>query len=265
MDNTSIFSEKKFKQLILAVLALLALFLLAKSINEFSHVGERGQFAQQDAITVSGKGEVFAVPDIATFTFSINEEGKDVSEAQKKSAAKNNVAMKYLKDNGIDEKDIKTEGYNANPKYDYSQIVCIKYPCPSNTPKLIGYEVSETISVKVRNVEKAGDILSGIGSTGVSNISGLSFTVDNEETIRAEARAKAIADAKEKAKVLTKALGVKIDGVVSFYEDNNVNMPMYAMDSKAMGIGGGEASPVSEIAKGQNKITVNVNVTYRIK
>ncbi len=265
MDNTNVFSGERVKQLVLAVLALLALFLLAKSINEFSHVGERGQFVPQDAITVSGKGEVFAVPDIATFTFSIIEKGKDVAEAQKKSAEKNNVAMKYLKDNGIEEKDIKTEGYNANPEYDYSQPICIKYPCPSSSPRLIGFEVSETISVKVRDVEKAGDILSGIGATGVSNISGLSFTVDNEETIRAEARAKAIADAGDKAKVLTKALGVKIDGVMSFYEDaGGYPVPMYnAMDSKAVGMGGGSA--VSEIARGENKITVVVNVTYRIK
>lgn len=253
----------RFKQAILGVLVLLAVFLLAKSINEFSHFGERSAMTIQDMITVSGKGEAFAVPDIALFSFSVIEEGKDVAEANNKSSTKNNAIMKYLKGAGIAEKDLKTEGYNANPKYDYSQIVCIKYPCPSQTPKLVGYEVSQTVSVKVRNTDKAGEILSGVGALGVTNISGLTFTIDDEEAIRAEARSKAIADAKSKAEKLSKDLGVKIVGVSSFYEDaGGVISPMYAMESKAVG---GGVSVAPDIAKGENKITVNVNVTYRIK
>jgi len=263
-NNTNILMSHRFKQAVLAVLILLGIFLLAKSINEFSHFGERSANTVQDMITVSGKGEVFAVPDIATFSFSITEEGKDVAEANNKSSVKNNSAMKYLKDAGIEDKDIQTIGYNANPKYDYSQPICATYPCPSRSPKLIGYEVSQTVSVKVRNTDKAGDILSGIGAIGVTNISGLTFTIDDEDSIRAEARTKAIANAKEKADKLVKDLGVKIDGVTSFYEDNNVAYPMYAMDSKVMGIGGGP-SIAPEIAKGENNVTVNINVTYRIK
>lgn len=263
-NNTNLLTSHRFKQVTLAVLTLLAVFLLGKAINEFSRIGERSAMAVQDMITVAGKGEVFAVPDIATFTFSIVEEGKDVAEANNKSSTKNNAAMKYLKDNGIEERDIKTEGYNANPKYDYSQIVCIQYPCASQSPKLIGYEVSQTISVKVRNTDKAGEILSGVGALGVTNISGLTFTIDNEETLRAEARSKAIADAKERAKKLAKDLGVKIDGVSSFYEDNNVGYPVYNAMSKDMAVGGG-TRVVPDIATGENKIVVNVSVTYRLK
>ncbi len=265
MEN-NILASQKIKQALLAVLVLLAVLLLAKSINEFAHIGERSSTAIQDMITVQGKGEVFAVPDIATFSFSITEEGKDVTEANNKSSTKTNAVMKYLKEVGIEQKDIKTTDYSANPKYDYTQIVCIKYPCPSSSPKLIGYEVSQTISVKVRNTDKAGDILSKVGALGVTNISGLTFTIDDSEALKAEARSKAIEDAKTKAGALVKELGVRIVGVSSFYEDQNgVAYPMYAMESKVMGIGGG-ASPVApDIAKGQNKITVNVNVTYRIK
>lgn len=264
-NNTNLLSSKRVGQAVLAVMVLLAIFLLGKSINEFAHLGERSANVVQDVITVSGKGEVFEVPNIATFSFSITEEGKDVTEANNKSSTKNNAAMKYLKDAGVEEKDIQTVGYNANPKYDYSQPVCIAYPCPTRSPVLVGYEVSQTISVKVRNVDKAGDILSGIGAIGVTNISGLTFTIDDEEAIRAEARSKAIADAKAKADKLAKDLGVKISGVVSFYEDNNVAYPMYAMESKAMGMGGGGPSVAPEIAKGENKVTVSVNVTFRIK
>lgn len=260
MENTKFFESDIFKKSAITVLAVLALFLLGKTINEFTRIGEKDMYSVQDMITVTGKGEAFAVPDIATFTFSVTESGKDVSDAQKKVTDKNNAAIKYLKDNGIDEKDIKTENYNANPKYDYRP--CTAYVCP---PALLsGYEVTQTTSVKVRNVEKAGEILSGIGATGVTNISGLSFVVDDQETIKAEARTLAIADAKEKAKKLTKELGVKIESVSSFWEQDNENTPMYAeMDSKVMGMGGANVAPV--ISTGQNKVTVIVNVTYRIK
>lgn len=265
MDTTNIFSGERAKQLVLAVLALLAVFLLVKSVNEFSHIGDKSMYEVQGMITVSGRGEVFAVPDIATFSFSIIEEGKDVAEANNKSSTKNNAVMKYLENNGIEERDIKTEGYNANPKYDYSQVVCVRYPCPTQNPVLVGYEVSQTISVKVRNADKAGEILSGIGALAVTNISGLTFTIDNEEVLKAEARSKAIADAKEKAKILAKDLGVKLGDVSSFYEENNVAYPMYsAMESKNMAMGGG-APVIPDIAKGENKITINVNITYKIK
>lgn len=265
-NNTNLLTSHRFKQAVLIALVLLSVLLLAKSINEFSHVGQRSATDVQDMITVQGKGEVFAVPDIATFSFSITEEGKDVAEANNKSSTKNNAVMKYLKDAGIADKDIQTTDYNANPKYDYNQIVCIKYPCPSSSPKLVGYEVSQTVSVKVRNTDKAGDILSKVGALGVTNISGLTFTIDDSEVLKAEARAKAIEDAKAKADVLAKALGVKIVGVSSYYEDQGgVAYPAYAMESKAMGIGGGAPTVAPDIAKGQNKITTNVNVTYRIK
>ncbi|MES2223834.1 MAG: SIMPL domain-containing protein [Patescibacteria group bacterium] len=264
-NNTNLLTSHRFKQAVLTVLTFLAVFLIAKSINEFSHFGARSAADVQDTITVQGKGEVFAVPDIATFSFSITEQGKDVAEANNKSSTKNNAAMKYLKDAGIAEKDIQTTDYSANPQYDYSQVVCVKYPCPQQAPKLIGYEVSQTVSVKIRNTDKAGDILSGVGALGVTNISGLTFTIDDEDSIRAEARAKAITDARAKADELVKQLGVRIDKVSSFSEDGGgVVYPMYAMQSKAMDVAG--TAPVApEIAKGQNKITVNVNVTYRIK
>jgi uncharacterized protein YggE len=263
-NNTNLLSSLRIKQAVLGVLVLLAVFLLAKSINEFSNIGEPNMYAVQDMVTVTGKGEAFAVPDIATFSFSITEEGKDVGEANSKSSTKNNAVMKYLKDNGIAEKDIKTEGYNANPKYDYSQITCVRYPCPTQSPKLVGYEVSQTVSVKVRNADKAGEILSGVGNLGVTNISGLTFTVDDEEALKAEARTLAIEDAKAKAEKLAEDLGVKLGDISSFYEDMNPGYPMYAMESKAMNMGG-SAAGVPDIAKGENKVTVNVNVSYRLK
>jgi uncharacterized protein YggE len=248
----------------IAVLSILFVFLVFKTITEaklWSTIGA----SDQHTISVSGTGETFAVPDIATFTFSVTEDGKTVAEAQSKSADKNNAALKYLKNAGIADKDIQTQSYDANPQYDYTnQNVCVRYPCPPSKPTLTGYEVSQTISVKVRDTSKAGDILSGIGAIGVTNISGLTFTIDNDDTLKADARSKAIADAKAKADALAKDLGVSLGKVVSFTEDANGNpYPVYAMDAKVMGAGAPSVAP--QVPTGQNKITVNVSVTYQIK
>lgn len=255
---------KKMQTMAIVVLSFLSLFLVAKTIGEIKLWDIIDSTAVQNIITVSGSGEVFAVPDIATFNFSVDEKGATVAEAQRLATAKNNAAIKYLKNSGVNEKDIKTESYNANPQYDYGQIVCVRYPCPSSKPTLIGYEVSQTISVKIRDTDKAGEILTGIGATGVTNISGLTFTIDNDDVLKADARAKAIAEAKSKAQKLSKDLGVSLGKVTSFSEGSDYGM-VYAMESKAMGIGGGAPDVAPEVPMGQNKIVVNVTVTYRIK
>ncbi|MES2059954.1 MAG: SIMPL domain-containing protein [Patescibacteria group bacterium] len=262
-DPLNINPPMRIQKAIIAVLSVLFVFLVFKSITEFKMWSTIGS-SDQNVITVSGTGETFAVPDIATFTFSVVENGKTVAEAQDKATTKNNAAIKYLKDAGIADKDIKTESYNANPQYAYNQIMCIKYPCPPSQT-LTGYEVSQTISVKVRDTSKAGNILSGVGALGVSNISGLTFTIDNEDALKAEARSKAIADARSKAEALAKDLGVGLGKVASFSENTGA-YPVYAMKSEAMAVGGGARDVAApSVPTGENKVTIDVTVTYKIR
>lgn len=261
---------RRIQNAAIVALALLSLFLLAKTLTEFKKYPNAGSEYGQNIISVSGKGEVFATADVATFSFSVMEEGSTVAEAQKKATEKNNNAIKLLKDNGVEEKDIQTTGYNVNPKYDYNNSMrpCTQFGCPPSTPKLVGYEINQSVTVKVRDIAKAGDLLTKIGATGVSNISGLSFTIDDEESLKAEARSKAIADAREKAKKLAKDLGVKLGDVTSFYENTDPGYPIYGkMESMAVGMGGAvnQVAPAPDIATGENKITINVNISYRIR
>jgi uncharacterized protein YggE len=263
MENT-IWTSEKVKKAVLVTLGFLTLFLFAKTVGEFSHMDDEGLNAPQSLVSVTGTGEVFAVPDVAAFSFVITEEGKDTTEAQKKHTAKNNAVMKYLKDSDVLEKDIKTESYTMNPKYENTQIVCIKYPCTQPNPKIVGYEVTESISVKVKDIDNAGKIVTGLGAIGISNVYGPTLTIENDDVLKAKARALAIADAKAKMDVLAKDLGVKVKGITSFSENEGPVSPMYAMSSK-MGMGGASDMAVPEIAKGENKISVMVYITYRIK
>ncbi len=245
---------------------LLAVFLGVQTLNslkEFSYIG-RGT-AAANVIAVSGYGEVYAVPDIGSFSFSIVEDGKTVKDAQNLASQKVNSVIDAIKKMGVDEKDIKTTGYNSYPQYEYSQqSICTNGYCPPTKQILIGYEVSQNITVKIRKTDQAGDILTKVGSLNVANISSLDFVIDDPSKVQDEARDKAVQDAKEKAATLAKTLGVHLSRIVNYYEAGNPTPVMYGMEAKSMG--GGDVMPtVPQIPTGENKVTSNVVLTYEIE
>ncbi len=241
----------------LAVLSVVAL-------KEYKHIGE-GVYPAK-TLSISGSGEVYAVPDIAQFTFTVTETEDIMSDAQKSVTEKIDAAIKVLTDAGIEDKDIKTTNYNAYPKYTYPETICYNGICPSRERVLSGYTVSQGISVKIREVEQAGDILGAVTETGVSNVSGLSFVIDDEDALRTEARAKAIADAHDKIDVLAKELGVKIKGVTGFYESNGYDYPRpeYALSAKG-GVYSEDSAVSASIPSGENLIKIQVDVIYEIE
>ncbi len=249
----------------LIMLGVFLLVLTISTLKEYRYIGSG--VTATNTISVSGEGEVFAVPDTATFSVTVQEEAKQVKDAQDTATKKSNDIVAYLKTQGIDEKDIQTTDYSVYPQYDYSQGVCpASGYCPPGRQVLRGYQVSQTLTVKVRDTKKAGDLLSGVGSRGVSQVTGLSFTTDDPDALEAQAREKAIAKAKEKADVLAKALGVQVVRVVGFSE-NGGREGVYYAKTMAYGMGGADmaSAPAPELPTGQNKIVSNVTVTYEIR
>jgi uncharacterized protein YggE len=217
-------------------------------------------------ITVTGKGDVSAVPDIAQISFTIRNKDKTVTNAQKVVTDKINQSLAFLKASGIDEKDIKTESYNSYPQYEWfdSKVLCTSNYCPpSGKQVLTGYEVSQSITVKVRNTDKTGDIIDGLGKLNITELNSPNFTIDNEDGLRADARAQAIEDAKSKAKILAKQLGVRLGDIVSFDENGNSPIPMYY--DKAMTVGGAPEVSTPTLPTGENKIQSNVTIVFEIR
>lgn len=249
-----------------ALLVASALFYAAKFVTEvksYGYIG--GGVLASNVISVNGAGEVFALPDIANITFSVTKQGKTVAEAQKEASKIINAGISFLKNSGIAEKDIKTTNYSAFPRYEYNDVVCLSIDCPRPGKQiLVGYDVSQSISVKVRDTDKTGVILEGLAKAGITEISGPNFGVDNDEALKAEARKKAIADAKEKAQVLAKDLGVKLVRIINFNESGNYPV-YYGTKTFESSVGLGGDIPAPEIPKGENKITSNVTITYEIR
>src|SRR3989344_4367236 len=252
LDQTQ---RRKIFNSIFAVFVLLAVFLGVKTISgikEYSYIG-RGTYAA-NVITVTGKGEVIAIPDTGQFSFSVVETAKTVAETQTKASAKINLAVDALKILGIEEKDIKTTGYNSYQKYDYlTDQICSEGYCRSGKQILIGYEISQTISVKVRKTADAGAILTKIGMLGISNISGLDFIVDDMDAVKTEAREKAIINAKEKAKVLAKSLGIRLRKIVNFVESDNQPPVYYDMLQSNKAVNRSASAP--QVPVGEDTVT----------
>ncbi len=225
---------------------------------------------QQPVITVTGNGQVFAVPDVAQFTFTITKDAKTMADSQKQVSELGNGLIDKLKAAGIEGKDIKTEGFSAYPKYETAQLdmrPCSPTYCPPSDGKqvIVGYTVSHTYSVKVRNLDNSSDIAKLLTDANVSSINGPDFTIADIDSVKNDARDKAITDAKEQAKILAKQLGVRLGEIVDFQvlDGGYYPMPMYAkagmMDSEATPV------PAPNIEPGQSDIKVQVNITYRIR
>jgi len=214
---------------------------------------------------VTGEGKVIAVPDVAELSFGvITEGGKDLGLLQKENSEKANSIIAFLKEQGIDEKDIKTTSYNISPRYQYFSCQPILReqelkPCPP--PEIVGYTLNQSISVKIRDFNKLGEVLTGVVERGANNVSGPNFTIDDPTKFQNQAREEAIRKAKEKAEVIAKAGGFRLGKLLSLQEGVSFPspIPMHALEVAK----GGEVAP--QIEPGSQEVTVTVTLTYEIK
>jgi uncharacterized protein YggE len=242
------------------VLVMLGIFLVVETMSAYKSF--RSQDIAYNSISVTGEGEVYAVPDIASFSYSVAADAPTVTEAQNQVTAKMNAILDEVKNLGVEEKDITTSNYSVYPKYKYSQGVCTNNFCPPSQQIADGFTVSHDITLKVRNTDSAGKVLAAVGSKGATNVSGLNFTTDDPSKIQDQARAKAIADAREKAKTLAKNLDVDLVKIVSF-SDNSYPTPYPMYGGVAMDKAVSTQAPTLPV--GENKVTSSVTVVYEIR
>lgn len=259
------------KRLFTAFSVVLCLFLAAlvistavdiqNKIKEGRYIGR--EVEAQEVITVSGEGEIYAKPDLAIINFQVLSEAKTVSPAMEDNTKKMNAVIEAVKSLGVQEQDLKTTSFNISPQYQwYYTQTCLYPPCPQNRV-LVGYEVSQSLQVKIRDMAKIGDIIQGATAAGSNQAGDLQLTIDKQDELKAQAREQAIEKAKAKAKELSSQLGIKLVRITSFIESGASPYFPYYMEGMALGKGGGEAA-APRIETGQNKIAVNVSITYQI-
>lgn len=257
-------SDTTIRRSIVGVLVVLGLFLLVLTLGGLKTLGHGMPTA--NTITVTGTGKAAAVPDTAEVTFTVQESAAAVADAQTKATNRTNDALAAVKKDGIADKDVTTLSYNITPQYDTIQPCAPGMLCPQrvDTNKIVGYQVTETIQVKIRKTDDVAQVLQDLGSLGVQNVSGPDFVLDDPHAVTNEARANAIADAKAQAELLAKQLGVHLGTVVSYSENGATPYPMYKAMSVAAGYAEDQAAPLPSLPTGEQETNVTVSVTYEI-
>jgi len=219
-------------------------------------------------VTVTGEGKIDARPDVGVVYTTILTTGKTPVDAEEENSKKANAVVAYFKAQAVEEKDIKTGQFSVNPQYKYfDSQPCGNGPCPPRLPpEIVGYEVRNSVTVKVRDLKKIGELLKGAVANGANDVNGPNFIIDDPESARAPARKKAIDNAKEKARVLAQDLGLKLGKIVDYSEGGGVR-PYYDYAPRADGMGGGmesKAMSAPPIEAGSQDVNVNISVTYEL-
>lgn len=263
--------EKRYVQMLgttfLAGLALSS-FAFAYSHMVSGRVAASTRYSPRQ-INMSGEGKVTVRPDTAVFTASVITQAKDAAGAQEQNSARSEAIMSFLREQGVEEKDIKTISYNVSPQYQYDQRpICLGIGAcpPQRPPEIASYEVRHTIEIKVRDLAQANSLLDGVTSAGANEVGSITFRVDDEgrTAAQAEARAKAIADAEVKAWNVARELGVRLVRISAFYE-MDASGPYGAYGGGEMMAKGVAMDASPSIQPGENEIISNVTIGYEFR
>lgn len=203
-------------------------------------------------INVTGQGVVYASPDIAYITLGVVTENKDAKVAQQDNAKAMDKVIAMIKSAGVKSEDIKTMNYSIYPKYDYNQT--------SGVSQIIGYQVTNSVQVTVRDLSKTGTILDLAADSGSNVSSGISFGLSDNEKFYNEALKKAVEAGKKRAQTMAGALGVTLKSPITVTESGGFTPPImyggYDMVAKA------EGAPSTPVQSGTLEIRANVSIVY---
>ncbi len=207
-------------------------------------------------ITVSAEGKTTVAPDLTQFSFSVVTQGRDPNQIVDENNKKVSEAIDFVKSQGIEAKDIKTSGYNLSPNYRYDEGLRQSF--------IVGYTITQSVNVKVRDFDKLPKILSGLTPVGINQINGISFSVEDPEKFLGVARKQAFERARAKARSMASQNGVGLGKVVNINEFGGPTPIPYFRGVAAFEGKSGDIAPPT-IEPGTEEITVQVSVTYALR
>ena len=218
-------------------------------------VARAAEPAQPPRIVVSGEGQAAVAPDLAILTLSVMREAKTAREALDANNAAMTEVIEAIKLFGIADRDLQTAGIQINPRYNYTNK-----PDGSQNAELVAYQVTNTLTVRVRDLVKTGEILDKAVSLGVNQGGSISFDNEDPSAVIDEARKKAVSDAMSKAKTLSEAAGVELGRVLEISDQNYQARPM-PIEAKAFD----RAASSVPVQAGENAYNVQVTMTFELK
>ncbi len=233
---------------------LLALSLASGATTMSAHAqNAAGYAAPADGtlLSVSASAQASRVPDVATISAGVVTQAVDGNAAMRQNAEQMAKVMAAIKAAGIADKDIQTSGINLSPQYRYVE---------NEAPKITGFQASNTVNLKVRDIAKLGKVLDALAAQGSNQINGPSFEIDQPEPVYDEARLAALKKAQARAQTYAKSLGLQVRRIVSISEGGGGNfqpMPMMAMAR-------GKAEMDTQVSPGETTLSVNLDVVFEL-
>jgi uncharacterized protein YggE len=239
------------------------LFAGALSIGAFT-MNASAQNATQDSgmattmsrdgtlLSVSAQAESKRVPDVATISAGVVTQAADANGAMRANAAQMDKVMAQIKAAGVADRDIQTSGVNLNPQYKYVE---------NQNPTIIGYQASNNVNLKIRDIGKLGKVLDSLVASGANQINGPAFEIDQPEPAYDEARRAALDKAQARAQMYAKALGMQVRRIVSISEGGGFHPPV-PMPMMARAQAKGEAD--TTISPGETTLSVDLDVVFEL-
>lgn len=235
------------------IIFFIALFAFIKLVGPIPFSLSSVVTQKTDSFTVSGEGKATIIPDIAVVSVGVQAQGASVKIVQQELNSKINKISDAVKKLGIDKADIQTANYNLSPMYDYR----------NGNQKITGYEANSTLTIRVKNIDKANDVVDAATANGANQIGGISFDVADKTKAENDARALAVAQAKKKAEVAAKTAGFTLGRVINYSEGSGNSPRPYPMMAKADAVEVGMAP--TQIEPGSSEVVMTVSLSYEIR
>jgi uncharacterized protein YggE len=217
---------------------------------------DAGHDKTERTITVEGQAKVSAIPDIATLSVEVRQEGADLDPVLALVRKQMSKVLEAVKGQGIEDKDVRTDIFQVHPKYEQDK---------RGNPHPAGYIVANGISVKVRDLKKTGKVLSAVLNAGATHVNGPNFELDHPEAVERQALAEATKEAQLKAQAVATAAGVQLGEILTLAPQNiSWPMPPRPMMMRAMAMPAGIASE-EPISAGEQTVDGRVTVVFAIR
>lgn len=212
---------------------------------------QAGDSTMPRTVTVSATASVSAKPDLARISSGVQTEAETAREATAENTKVMANLIDGLKSLGIADKDIQTSNFSVNPRYNQSR--------DGSPPQIDGYQVSNEVSILIRDLKAVGDILDKMIGLGANQMRGLSFEVSQAETLTDAARTDAIANARRRAELFAKAAGAEVGEVIEIREGGSYEGPRPMLAARR------EMSASVPVEAGEQSLSASVTVTWELK
>ncbi|UYB50970.1 SIMPL domain-containing protein [Xanthomonas sp. AM6] len=202
-------------------------------------------------LNIAAQAEAKHAPDVATLSAGVVTQAVDSAAAMRQNAEQMTKVLAAVRAAGIADKDVQTSGISLSPQYKYAE---------NQAPQIIGYQASNSVNLKVRDIAKLGKVLDALAAQGANQINGPTFEIDDPEPLYDQARVDALKKAQARAQTYAKSLGLRVRRIVSISEGGGGGVrPVPMMRAMAM-----KAEMDTPVAAGESSVSVNLDVVFEL-